>query len=679
ISEDDRSHSVNFKILGVPWNASTDALVVKSQLPHFELLTKRNILRAVHSTFDPLGLLVPLLLRARIFLQNLWLKKYEWDQPIAESDVEQWNNIVKNTENFEKVIPRKLGMPQGQGTYEICTFADASTNAYATCTYIRHVSGSVVEIYLLCAKYRLAPVSQLTSTKTGTIPKLELLALLIAAQLTDFVRKELDLPISKIRIFSDSKIALHQVHSGKNAGTFVNNRVKKIRALHTTWENANIESSFYHVNSTENPADCATRGIDRENFHTHFWWHGPQFLLKNENLWSQTEPFQMVYNDTEVTMQNCMKNAHESSSIFRYSLSNFNKLKRSAAFVLKFVKKIGKNRYRKDSQAEQGFTRLATDNGVYRCQGRLSNAHLGFDATNPILLVPNHILTNIIVMHAHKKCGHQGVGGTLAELQTNYRLISNRSEALQLLDETKESLAKFWQLWSNTYLTTLQNFHLQECRKKSRKLEPVVGSVVLLQDQSSPRSQWKMGIIQKLHPGEDAQVRTVSVRCPSGKVIKRPINMLIPLELSVTEDESEMDVREERMNSSSQSENCGIRKQPDRKVKKKVSYAEYTNIVPYNAPHKSLNRLDYSTLLNLVMILAICGTVSSKHASDTNITNLKAKCIKGGVFLDALSPFTEVQVCTDRHCVQATVLENEISIMFPAEVCLHEHNVLIKA
>ncbi|PIO55427.1 Pao retrotransposon peptidase [Teladorsagia circumcincta] len=215
ISEPDRSHSESLKVLRVSWNSSTDGLVLRSQLPHYDVLTKRNILRIFHCTFDPLGLLVPLLLPARVFLQSLWLKKYDWDQPIAESETEQWNAIVRNADNFEKVIPRKLGLLREHGVYEICTFADASANAYAACTYIRHVSDSSIETNILCAKYRLAPVSQLTSNKTCTIPKLGLLALLIASQLTDFVRRELDLPISKIRIFSDSKIVLHQVHTGK--------------------------------------------------------------------------------------------------------------------------------------------------------------------------------------------------------------------------------------------------------------------------------------------------------------------------------------------------------------------------------------------------------------------------------------------------------------------------------
>uniref|UniRef100_A0A183GUP7 Transposase n=1 Tax=Heligmosomoides polygyrus TaxID=6339 RepID=A0A183GUP7_HELPZ len=51
---------------------------------------------------------------------------------------------------------------------------------------------------LLCAKYRLAPISYLTGKKKATIPKLVLLALLIGSQLTDYLLCELDIAIEKI-------------------------------------------------------------------------------------------------------------------------------------------------------------------------------------------------------------------------------------------------------------------------------------------------------------------------------------------------------------------------------------------------------------------------------------------------------------------------------------------------
>ncbi|KAK6019590.1 hypothetical protein OSTOST_14770 [Ostertagia ostertagi] len=61
----------------------------------------------------------------------------------------------------------------------------------------------------------------------------------------------------------------------------------------TQWKNIteSIEDFFYtkakkapvrlgYVNSTDNPADCATRGVDKNNFINHIWWKGPTFIKK---------------------------------------------------------------------------------------------------------------------------------------------------------------------------------------------------------------------------------------------------------------------------------------------------------------------------------------------------------------------------------------------------------------
>ncbi|RCN29323.1 hypothetical protein ANCCAN_24922 [Ancylostoma caninum] len=115
--------------------------------------------------------------------------------------------------------------------------------------------------------------------KTATLPKLELLALLIGSQLTDFFLQELDINVEKIHIFSDSNITLSQLHSGRNGGTFVNNRVRKMRALHESWLSKNIDSRYYCVHTNDNIADCATRGLNSSALQDHEWWKGPGFIL----------------------------------------------------------------------------------------------------------------------------------------------------------------------------------------------------------------------------------------------------------------------------------------------------------------------------------------------------------------------------------------------------------------
>ena len=103
--------------------------------------------------------------------------------------------------------------------------------------------------------------------KHVSIPRLELLALLIGTQVTNFVTKELMLDISKTAIFTDSQCVLHWVRSCKPLPVFVQNRVNEIKTS---------KASYLWLYSESNPADLATRGLTiSELKESNLWWHGP--------------------------------------------------------------------------------------------------------------------------------------------------------------------------------------------------------------------------------------------------------------------------------------------------------------------------------------------------------------------------------------------------------------------
>ena len=59
------------KMLGLMWNYKTGTLNLKHSNKSYPN-TKRGILSHISSIFDPLGLLVPLLLEAKLTIQQLW-------------------------------------------------------------------------------------------------------------------------------------------------------------------------------------------------------------------------------------------------------------------------------------------------------------------------------------------------------------------------------------------------------------------------------------------------------------------------------------------------------------------------------------------------------------------------------------------------------------------------------
>ncbi|XP_062717012.1 uncharacterized protein LOC134292166 [Aedes albopictus] len=84
---DFENHDVNevIKTLGLLWNPVEDELVFRVQLPEKpkDGLTKRQILSEVARLFDPLGLLGPAIVIAKIVMQELWKQGFNWDDPVS--------------------------------------------------------------------------------------------------------------------------------------------------------------------------------------------------------------------------------------------------------------------------------------------------------------------------------------------------------------------------------------------------------------------------------------------------------------------------------------------------------------------------------------------------------------------------------------------------------------------
>ncbi len=105
-----------------------------------------------------------------------------------------------------------------------------------------------------------------------SIPRLELLAILIGVRSVKFVETQIKLPLDSIVLMSDSQCVLHWISSNKKLPVFIENRVKEIR------HHENIQ--FRYVNTKDNPADAASRGCAISDLcKDKLWWNGPEWLL----------------------------------------------------------------------------------------------------------------------------------------------------------------------------------------------------------------------------------------------------------------------------------------------------------------------------------------------------------------------------------------------------------------
>jgi hypothetical protein len=80
------------KILGLSWLPQEDVFFVIATSVTASL-TRRSILSFVAKLYDPLGWAAPVVITAKILLQELWLLKNDWDAPIPEL-VQRWKDYV---------------------------------------------------------------------------------------------------------------------------------------------------------------------------------------------------------------------------------------------------------------------------------------------------------------------------------------------------------------------------------------------------------------------------------------------------------------------------------------------------------------------------------------------------------------------------------------------------------
>uniref|UniRef100_A0A914CT81 Uncharacterized protein n=1 Tax=Acrobeloides nanus TaxID=290746 RepID=A0A914CT81_9BILA len=125
------------KVLGVPWDTSKDYLEIK--LPKVKLdgkLSKRMISSAIASAFDPLGLITPTFIPAKLLLQQLWLIKLDWDDLVPEEIRTKFEEMVAPWAETTFSIPRKIAY-QNIDRLELHCFTDSSGYAYEAVVYLR--------------------------------------------------------------------------------------------------------------------------------------------------------------------------------------------------------------------------------------------------------------------------------------------------------------------------------------------------------------------------------------------------------------------------------------------------------------------------------------------------------------------------------------------------------------
>ncbi|XP_063378248.1 uncharacterized protein LOC134665279 isoform X1 [Cydia fagiglandana] len=436
------------KTLGLGWTNNTDEFhyTAKIQQDNNEPITKRKILSVISQMYDPLGLLSPAIIIAKILLQKLWLCRFDWDSEVPEEVASAWRRyILTHTQHIHSLrIPRYVMNASAHCT-QLHFFCDASQSAYGACAYVRSLSGhnnEVITVHLLCSKSKVAPL------KSVTIAKLELLGALLAARLYAKVIKSLKVKFDSVYFWCDSTIVLGWVRmSPHTLKTFVQNRVSEINELTGS-------AQWLHVSSKNNAADLVSRGLELDALiNNSFWFNGPPFLHEPESDWlpstlsrtSEIIPAALP----EIKTNTISMTSQVNTDVFEFDrFSSFNRLRRAGAYVLRFInntrirnkinRKTGPLTVDELDASMQHLARLSqmksfpveydkminnlpvkhtrginklnvfldTDK-LIRVGGRISNAtSFSYDKKHPILLCSKHRFTQLLFQSEHIRLLH---------------------------------------------------------------------------------------------------------------------------------------------------------------------------------------------------------------------------------------------------------------------------------
>ncbi|KAH7691293.1 pao retrotransposon peptidase [Aphelenchoides avenae] len=136
---------------------------------------------------------------------EIWKAEYDWDDEVSEEHALLWREAIKVFHNTVIRIPRRIATGKITSV-ETHVFTDGSSQA--------------------------ARVKPIKDADKYTIPRMELLGVLVGARAIQFLHQEIRVMITATYLLSDSTIVLHQIaDDGKIKDIRVENRLQEVRLI----------------------------------------------------------------------------------------------------------------------------------------------------------------------------------------------------------------------------------------------------------------------------------------------------------------------------------------------------------------------------------------------------------------------------------------------------------------
>ena len=425
-------------------------------------MTKRSVVSDIAKVFDTLGLFSPATVKMKILLQRLWEVRLDWDDPVPEDLLGVWAQWRSELHLLSDIHIPRCYSPNGFSVSDVQLhgYCDASEQAYGGVVYLR-LTGSAGNVHteIVVAKTKVSPIKRLS------IPRLELCGAQLLTKLLCHIKRILDVPVTSVFAWTDSTIVLSWLTGNpRRFKAYVGNRISFIIDLLPP-------DRWRHVAGTENPADCASRGLFPQQLKGHdLWWKGPPWLQHDSQHWpvqTSLPPETVPEEERGICHLTTIDPVDPIIPIARYS--SFGKLERVTAWIFRFVKNLTSsipqrclsphllvtelssaenywlmvtqkenfpNEYcaLKNGQPISRTSRLLpfrpiwdSDHSLIRVGGRLSNSSLSRAQQHPVILDGKHPITKLIITFEHLRLMHAGPTLLLSTLNRRFHIVKARS------------------------------------------------------------------------------------------------------------------------------------------------------------------------------------------------------------------------------------------------------------
>ena len=222
------------------------------------VLTRKVVLSNVMKVFDPIGLLSPLILQAKLLLRETWnIEGLGWDDPLPEKEKNEWLRFLRSLLELNDIlIPRSL-WPEGEVEElpMLVVFSDGSMSAYGVAAYIRWAmkDGSFWS-RLIMAKSKIAP------KRIISVPRMELSGAVVGNRVKNFLLKETNLHFVKVVNLVDSSTVLEYLHKeSSNFGHFEGIKIAEFQSTNE-FEDAKLVAWGW-IQGCDNPADWCIKPV----------------------------------------------------------------------------------------------------------------------------------------------------------------------------------------------------------------------------------------------------------------------------------------------------------------------------------------------------------------------------------------------------------------------------------